>query len=177
MEMARAAGFRESGISLGSVSLFSPVCMCRRQACVHCHALCTQLVDLQWHPAYAPHFDRKKHVMVAVRTSSLRMDSPVAEDGKVLVTDEYLDVLLRLANQKFVKNRERTDGFYALLIRDVSKSPPCQHACDSVTRGKHAVRAKHCIGWMFQTARVSHSSTVTHTCTCMHTCVHTYKGT
>ena len=61
--------------------------------------------------------------MVAVRTSSLRMDSPVAEDGKLLVTEEYLDVLLRLANSKFVKNRERTDGFYNLLMRDVSQKP------------------------------------------------------
>ena len=81
MEVARAAGYRESGISVG-----------------------------------------KKHVIVGVRTSSLRMDSPVAEDGNQLVPEEYLDVLVRLANDKFGKNQDKTDNFYSLLKRDLLHS-------------------------------------------------------
>lgn len=81
MEVARAAGYRESGISIG-----------------------------------------KKHVIVGVRTSSLRMDSPVAEDGKQLVPEDYLDVLVRLANDKFGKNQDKTDMFYSLLKRDLLHS-------------------------------------------------------
>ena len=61
----------------------------------------------------------KKHVMVGVRTSSLKIEAPVLEDGCLLVNQRYLGVLVRLANDKFAKNRQRTDKLYALLRRSL----------------------------------------------------------
>lgn len=61
----------------------------------------------------------KKHVMVAVRTSSLKIEAPVLEDGNLMVSSEYLAVLVRLANEKFMKNKERTDRLYELLRRSL----------------------------------------------------------
>ena len=66
----------------------------------------------------------KKHVMVGVRTSALKMEAPVLEDGQLLVDADYIKVLVRLANEKFVKNQERTDKLYALLRRALLANIP-----------------------------------------------------
>ena len=101
MEVARNAGFRESGISIG-----------------------------------------KKHVMVGVRTSALKIEAPVLENGHLLVDDGYLGVLVRLANDKFAKNQQRTDKLYALLRRSLLLSipPPLGNAVGAV---KAIVEAAH----------------------------------
>ena len=59
------------------------------------------------------------------------MDSPVADDGRQLVSDEYLDLLLQLGNDKFAKNQAKTDALYALMRCMAPRPcviPPCSHA-------------------------------------------------
>ena len=77
----------------------------------------------------------KKHVMVGVRTSALKIDAPVLEDGRIIVDTDYINVLVRLANEKFVKNQERCDKLYALLRRSVLSTIPAPHdatkTCDA----------------------------------------------
>lgn len=94
MNAALAAGFRESGIS--------------------------GLYDSKGHPTNA---------MVAVRSSGLSLDtivgfqSPTSETRQVLsmVSEVYLRTLIRVANDRFEINMQRTKRFRLALLEQVSR--------------------------------------------------------
>ena len=50
----------------------------------------------------------KKKITLAIRNTIL-LDVPIAVDGKLLVTQEYLNFLVSLANEKFQDNQTRID--------------------------------------------------------------------
>lgn len=56
-----------------------------------------------------------KRMMVSVRSYALRMEVPIAMDGKLLVDLPYLRTLVSMANDKFKKNSARIDRFYDLF--------------------------------------------------------------
>ena len=76
LKIAMDAGFRESGLSVGS-----------------------------------------KKIMVGVRTTANVLECPVALDGKILCSEEYLDFLATEANRRFVENHRKTKHFEK-LVRD-----------------------------------------------------------
>eukprot|EP00037_Helgoeca_nana_P025614 m.283289 g.283289 ORF g.283289 m.283289 type:complete len:263 (+) comp26999_c0_seq1:4420-5208(+) len=55
-----------------------------------------------------------KRIMVGVR-STLKLDIPVAMDGALLVSDEYVHRMLLLANEKMNENLRRTAVFFQAL--------------------------------------------------------------
>eukprot|EP00038_Savillea_parva_P015277 m.219626 g.219626 ORF g.219626 m.219626 type:complete len:278 (+) comp30577_c0_seq1:283-1116(+) len=55
-----------------------------------------------------------KRIMVGVR-STLKLDVPLAMDGTLMVSDEYILKMLELANEKMMENFRRTDVFFAAL--------------------------------------------------------------
>ncbi|KAJ0250215.1 tRNA wybutosine-synthesizing protein 2/3/4 [Hirschfeldia incana] len=63
-----------------------------------------------------------KRVIIAIRCS-IRMEVPLGDAGKVLVTREYVRFLVDVANEKMVANRKRTDGFGLALLSNGFKSP------------------------------------------------------
>uniref|UniRef100_A0A7N0UT81 SAM-dependent methyltransferase TRM5/TYW2-type domain-containing protein n=2 Tax=Kalanchoe fedtschenkoi TaxID=63787 RepID=A0A7N0UT81_KALFE len=56
-----------------------------------------------------------KRVIVGIRCS-IRMEVPLGETGRVLVSTEYVEFLVGVANQKMEANRKRTDGFFQALL-------------------------------------------------------------
>lgn len=60
-----------------------------------------------------------KRNIVGVRCS-IRLEVPIVQAGQLLVTDEYLQFLTALANQKMDLNRQRTDTFLLKFIDQVS---------------------------------------------------------
>lgn len=56
----------------------------------------------------------EKRFMVGVR-SALRLEVPVADQGRVLVSSEYLRYLVDLANEKFLTNHQRIRMFHELI--------------------------------------------------------------
>jgi tRNA wybutosine-synthesizing protein 3 len=65
--------------------------------------------------------------MVAVRSAGLSFDSIIgyqSEDGRLvsLVDEEYLHVLMRIANQRFQTNTERISKFRGLLNKGMGDS-------------------------------------------------------
>ena len=53
------------------------------------------------------------------------------KDGVVLVSQSYLSMIIQMANEKFLKNREKSDEFYRLLKRELLRDveyPPREHA-------------------------------------------------
>ncbi|KAJ7557692.1 hypothetical protein O6H91_04G005500 [Diphasiastrum complanatum] len=56
----------------------------------------------------------KNRVIVAIRCS-IRLEVPVAQDGLLLVSLDYLRFLTKLANDKMVANHQRTEKFFALF--------------------------------------------------------------
>lgn len=65
MELAVAAGFRESGILMG------------------------------------------RRIMLGIRTTANSMEFPIAEDGALLVTEDYLRYVVDYGNKKFKDNLRR----------------------------------------------------------------------
>lgn len=51
-----------------------------------------------------------KRFMVGIR-GTLKIDAPITEDGRWLVTEDYLELLGRLANDKFTENETRVERF------------------------------------------------------------------
>lgn len=60
-----------------------------------------------------------KRNIVGVRCS-IRLEVPIVQAGQSLVTDEYLQFLTALANQKMDLNRQRTDTLLLKFIDQVS---------------------------------------------------------
>lgn len=63
----------------------------------------------------------RRRIIVAVRCS-IRIETPIAEDGRLLVDDDYLRFLVRIANEKMATNHQRTDRFLSAFI-DQIESP------------------------------------------------------
>ncbi|BBN02828.1 tRNA wybutosine-synthesizing protein 3 [Marchantia polymorpha subsp. ruderalis] len=59
-----------------------------------------------------------KRFILAVRCS-IRMEVPIADEGELLVTEEYLRYLTRLANKKMVLNQQRIDRFLSTFTATV----------------------------------------------------------
>ncbi len=60
----------------------------------------------------------RHRLMLAVRMT-LKLEAPVALDGQLLVADDYLQLLVRLANDMFAENASRTERFFQQLRRSV----------------------------------------------------------
>jgi hypothetical protein len=60
-----------------------------------------------------------KRNIVGVRCS-IRLEVPIVQAGRMLVTDDYLRFLTVLANKKMELNRQRTDMFLMKFIEQVS---------------------------------------------------------
>lgn len=60
-----------------------------------------------------------KRNIVGVRCS-IRLEVPIVQAGRMLVTDDYLRFLTALANKKMDLNRQRTDTFLVKFIEQVS---------------------------------------------------------
>ncbi|XP_076923026.1 tRNA wybutosine-synthesizing protein 2/3/4-like isoform X1 [Bidens hawaiensis] len=58
-----------------------------------------------------------KRVIVAIRCS-IRLEVPLGETNNVMVSKEYLDFLVGIANEKFEANRKRTDSFHDALLKN-----------------------------------------------------------
>eukprot|EP00040_Diaphanoeca_grandis_P005342 m.32447 g.32447 ORF g.32447 m.32447 type:complete len:384 (-) comp16645_c0_seq1:47-1198(-) len=58
-----------------------------------------------------------KHIMVAVR-STLKLDVPIALDSKLMVSTEYLSMLVKLSNEKMIENIARTEKLYQALKKE-----------------------------------------------------------
>jgi tRNA wybutosine-synthesizing protein 3 len=56
-----------------------------------------------------------KRLIVAVR-SSIRLEAPIGEKGKLLVPEEYLRFLTETANKKFILNQQRIDRFMSTFV-------------------------------------------------------------
>ncbi|KAH0933529.1 hypothetical protein HID58_010646 [Brassica napus] len=63
-----------------------------------------------------------KRVIIAIRCS-IRMEVPLGDTGKVMVSREYVRFLVDVANEKMVANRKRTDGFGFALLSNGFKNP------------------------------------------------------
>ncbi|XP_058753871.1 tRNA wybutosine-synthesizing protein 2/3/4 isoform X1 [Vicia villosa] len=55
-----------------------------------------------------------KRVIIAIRCS-IRMEVPLGDTDKIMVTDEYVRYLVRVGNEKMEANRNRTERFLRLL--------------------------------------------------------------
>ncbi|GAV85023.1 Met_10 domain-containing protein/TYW3 domain-containing protein/Kelch_2 domain-containing protein/Kelch_4 domain-containing protein/Kelch_6 domain-containing protein [Cephalotus follicularis] len=58
-----------------------------------------------------------KRVIVGIRCS-IRLEVPLGETGRILVSREYVRFLVDVANEKMEANRKRTEGFFKLLRSD-----------------------------------------------------------
>ncbi|KAM9688601.1 tRNA wybutosine-synthesizing protein 3 homolog isoform 3-T3 [Trichechus inunguis] len=87
------------------------------------HVQCRQLKDAQLlhSAAVASGFrnsgitvGKKGKTMMAVR-STHSLEVPLSHNGKLMVTEEYIDFLLNIANQKMEENKKRIERFYNCL--------------------------------------------------------------
>ncbi|KAM9597441.1 tRNA wybutosine-synthesizing protein 3 homolog [Trichechus inunguis] len=77
---------------------------------------------------------KKGKTMMAVR-STHNLEVPLSHKGKLMVTEEYIDFLLNIANQKMEENKKRIERFYNCL----------QHALEreTITNSHHKIKEKH----------------------------------
>nr|XP_003411277.1 tRNA wybutosine-synthesizing protein 3 homolog [Loxodonta africana] len=87
------------------------------------HVQCRQLKDAQLlHSAAVDSgfrnsgitVGKKGKTMMAVR-STHSLEVPLSHKGKLMVTEEYIDFLLNIANQKMEENKKRIERFYNCL--------------------------------------------------------------
>ncbi|XP_048353691.1 tRNA wybutosine-synthesizing protein 3 homolog isoform X4 [Sphaerodactylus townsendi] len=57
---------------------------------------------------------RKGKIMMAVRSTHC-LEVPLSQKGKLMVSEEYVDFVVHVANQKMKENRRRIDRFYSCL--------------------------------------------------------------
>ncbi|AEE82410.1 Met-10+ like family protein / kelch repeat-containing protein [Arabidopsis thaliana] len=63
-----------------------------------------------------------KRVIIAIRCS-IRMEVPIGDTEKLMVSPEYVKFLVDIANEKMDANRKRTDGFSVALASNGFKNP------------------------------------------------------
>ncbi|KAH6558001.1 hypothetical protein KP509_1Z082800 [Ceratopteris richardii] len=60
----------------------------------------------------------RKRIIVAVRCS-IRIETPIARDGQLLVSEDYLRFLVELANSKMTRNSQRTLRFFSAFVGQI----------------------------------------------------------
>ncbi|XP_036898213.1 tRNA wybutosine-synthesizing protein 3 homolog isoform X2 [Sturnira hondurensis] len=90
------------------------------------HIQCQQLQDAQ---------------ILAVR-STHGLEVPLSHKGKLMVTEDYIDFLLKIANQKMEENKKRIERFYrclqhALERQTVTKSYPKEKVNEKTNAYSH----------------------------------------
>ncbi|XP_032158053.1 tRNA wybutosine-synthesizing protein 3 homolog [Mustela erminea] len=63
---------------------------------------------------------KRGKTMLAVR-STHGLEVPLSHKGKLMVTEEYIDFLLQIANQKMEENKKRIERFYNCLQQALEK--------------------------------------------------------
>ncbi|XP_067845890.1 tRNA wybutosine-synthesizing protein 3 homolog [Heptranchias perlo] len=66
---------------------------------------------------------RKGKIMMAVRSTHC-LEVPLCHRGKLLVSEEYIDYLVHVANQKMEENQRRIERFYTGLRSSISAVAP-----------------------------------------------------
>jgi len=64
-------------------------------------------------------------VMLAIRTTANCLELPLATDGALLLPQQYLQLLVAQANERFEANRARTDELHAAFLAACSPSAAC----------------------------------------------------
>lgn len=59
----------------------------------------------------------KKRVIIAIRCS-IRLEVPLGDTEKLMVSPEYVEYLVMLANEKMETNKKRTDSFLDALLKN-----------------------------------------------------------
>lgn len=70
-----------------------------------------------------------KRVIIAIRCS-IRMEVPLGDTEKLMVSPEYVKFLVDIANEKMGANRKRTDGFSLALTSNGFKNPDANDVDD-----------------------------------------------
>lgn len=70
-----------------------------------------------------------KRVIIAIRCS-IRMEVPLGDTHKLMVSPEYVKFLVDIANEKMDANRKRTDGFSLALASNGFKNPGANEVDD-----------------------------------------------
>ncbi|XP_053102336.1 tRNA wybutosine-synthesizing protein 3 homolog isoform X2 [Hemicordylus capensis] len=87
------------------------------------HVQCQELQDAQLLHAVAIEagfrnsgitVGRKGKIMMAVRSTHC-LEVPLSQKGKLMVSEEYVDFVVQVANRKMEENRKRIDRFYSSL--------------------------------------------------------------
>nr|XP_006217170.1 tRNA wybutosine-synthesizing protein 3 homolog [Vicugna pacos] len=93
------------------------------------HVQCRQLQDAQLLHSVAMDsgfrnsgitVGKRGKTMLAVR-STHGLEVPLSHKGKLMVTEEYIDFLLKIANQKMEENKKRIERFYNCLQHALEK--------------------------------------------------------
>ncbi|XP_068821947.1 tRNA wybutosine-synthesizing protein 3 homolog isoform X2 [Capricornis sumatraensis] len=63
---------------------------------------------------------KRGKIMLAVR-STHGLEVPLSHQGKLMVTEEYINFLLKIANQKMEENKKRIERFYHCLQHALEK--------------------------------------------------------
>jgi tRNA wybutosine-synthesizing protein 3 len=87
-----------------------------------------------------------KKYMVHVRTTAFMLELPLAFGSEMMVSEDYLRYLVKLANEKFVQNQQRTDKFFArlretLLVCEESEAGDTAESANAVLVAKRNVKA------------------------------------
>ncbi|XP_053248018.1 tRNA wybutosine-synthesizing protein 3 homolog isoform X2 [Podarcis raffonei] len=89
---------------------------------------------------------RKGKIMMAVRSTHC-LEVPLSRKGKLMVSEEYVDFVVQVANQKMEENWKRIDRFYsslqlALESRDHSISSPLEEKEENNTMDSYRRKIK-----------------------------------
>ncbi|XP_036898203.1 tRNA wybutosine-synthesizing protein 3 homolog isoform X1 [Sturnira hondurensis] len=84
---------------------------------------------------------KRGKTMLAVR-STHGLEVPLSHKGKLMVTEDYIDFLLKIANQKMEENKKRIERFYrclqhALERQTVTKSYPKEKVNEKTNAYSH----------------------------------------
>ena len=80
----------------------------------------------------------KRKVILAIRTTANGLELPIASGPTLLVSDDYLDVIVEEANKKLLRNFEKLDKFLSLL-KVAFKWPSCTiYSAVNINRWAHS---------------------------------------
>ncbi|KAI5243731.1 Trna Wybutosine-Synthesizing Protein 3-like [Manis pentadactyla] len=90
---------------------------------------------------------KRGKTMLAVR-STHGLEVPLSQQGKLMVTEEYIDFLLKIANQKMEENKKRIERFYnclqhALETEIITMSHPKEKIIEKNTHMKKSPEKAH----------------------------------
>ncbi|XP_038649527.1 tRNA wybutosine-synthesizing protein 3 homolog [Scyliorhinus canicula] len=75
---------------------------------------------------------KKGKIMMAVRSTHC-LEVPLCHQGRVLVSDEYIDYLVQVANQKMEENQKRIERFYTGLQSALTTPVPPEQLDENVS--------------------------------------------